>query len=349
MKAMICLVSRQAMPNVIPILMYKPQLVYLLMTEEERRCGYHLKNLFCKKNIEVKKIRGISAYNELTINDTIKNILTELRCDDLTLNITGGTKLMAIGAYEIFRQNKLPIIYCNTEQREIVHLLPDRKVEPIKIKVTIEDYLLAYGYSIEDEKDKSLNATYNPLFTFICSDNEKLNEYTNFANKVRSRFNDNLNSTINSETKIFKLQKTTRGYFLTVPSANINLKFPDKRFILGDWLEYYSGFQLSKKYDGEYKIGVKIISDNSVKNEIDLLLLKDYKLYLFSCKSSKAQNDALFELDSLRSLAGGTFGKALVILSDNRRAKDLDFYKARARDLNVVLIDSVEKLNEFEL
>jgi len=60
--------------------------------------------------------------------------------------------------------------------------------------------------------------------------------------------------------------------------------------------------------------GVKIQSDRQVSSEIDTIVLKDFKLYLISCKSGKKDNQFdLFQLETIRNISSGTFGKGLFV------------------------------------
>jgi len=344
---LVCLVSRQPMANVFPILMYKPENVFLLSTQEELLCAKHLQSLFVRKGSKVFLYDDISAYDQLTLNKRLLSISNNYGVD-LFLNITGGTKLMAITAYEFFREINKPVFYCDTEHKDIIHLLPIRKNEKLKALLTIKDYFSAYGYTIEDEKPASLNFPYAEFFVLIEKENI-LDEFILFTKSVRERFTESFNKTLHSKNKNFSFQKTTGKFILLINKVKspIKLVFETKSFLFGDWLEYYVFWKLSPFKPDEIKIGVKIISENNIQNEIDLVILKNYKLILVSCKSgilnAKTENTQLYELETLRLITSGPFGKGVAVLSN----KPSPTFVKRAEELKIMLIDDLKNVHEM--
>jgi hypothetical protein len=343
----VSLVSHQAMPNVLPVLMYKPKNVFLLSTPEELGCGKHLQKLFTKKGIKVFLYDNVSAYDNLNLNKILDDIFHKHN-DDLHLNLTGGTKLMAIAAYEYFRKKGKPVYYCNTEHMEIINLLPFRNTEVLKTILTIEDYLAAYGYKIVKTKSLKKEINYEEFFELLEKEN-LFNEFIQFTSSVRKAFSENINQTIISKQKTFSFQKTPSNFILglNIGRNNRKYKFTTRDFIFGDWLEYYVYGKMKLSSTSQVELGVKIVSENNVENEIDLLILKNYKLYLISCKSGKTENSALYELETLRSLAGGTFSKGVAIILD-KIAKS-DNLINRAKGLNIDLISDLVALKDIKL
>jgi len=102
MNTMFCLVSRQAMANVLPVLMYKPAKVMFFATPEEKRTANNLEKLFKEKRITVFRKDDLNAYDYISFKSMIKEQLNKITDSDVCLNVTGGTKLMALAAYEAF-------------------------------------------------------------------------------------------------------------------------------------------------------------------------------------------------------------------------------------------------------
>jgi hypothetical protein len=330
MNTLFCLVSRQAMANVIPVLMYKPNKVILFATPEEKNTANHLAKLFNSKNISVNRIDDLDAYDYLKFKDCILNEIN-LASGHLVLNVTGGTKLMALAAYEAFAEKDKHIIYCNTDRNQIIHLFPKLYTEKLILDLSIEDYLQSYGYKFVASRTKEVKKEYFELFELIESKNlrrqfsEFLDDYrkaTGSTNPVKT-YNDKRN-------KLFSIQKTASSVLLFVDK--IKFIYEDEKFLKGDWLEYFMLYSL-KKQNIKPEVGVKIVSDSNVENEIDIIFIKDYQLYLISCKSGKNTdpNKDIYEIETLRNIAGGTFGKAFLFT-----VKDLtDRMKQRAMDLKI--------------
>lgn len=342
MNTMFCLVSRQAMANVLPVFMYKPSNIVLLTTPEEKSCADNLEKLFKAKNYDVIRKDNLNAYDYIAFKEVVNNELMNFQ-NDVCLNVTGGTKLMALAAYEAFAEKDKTIIYCNTEKNEIIYLFPELKTEPLKLNLSIEDYLNAYGYVLLEAKSQDVKDNYIDLFTHLY-EQKLIKKFTVFLDNYRSQSaaDSNLKTFNDRKDKIFSVQKTVSAVLLFVKDKKY--KFNDDRFLKGEWLEYFVQWSL-KKQNVTPEVGVKIKSSSNVENEIDIMFIKNYQLNLISCKSGRRNdpNKDIYEIETLRNIAGGTFGKAFLVTAASLTERILK----RAEDLKIKTF-IVENLTHLE-
>lgn len=342
MNTMFCLVSRQAMANVLPVLMYQPSNVVLFTTPEEKLCADNLERLFKSKNFNVLRKDNLDAYDYVSFNEVVKNVLSKFQ-ENVWLNVTGGTKLMALAAYEAFAENDKTIIYCNTENNEIIYLFPQLKTEPLKLSITIEDYLKAYGYELLETKSQDVKDYYFHLFNHLY-EQKLIKKFTVFLDNFRSQSaaDSNIKTFNDRKDKIFSIQKTVSAVLLFIKDKKY--KFTDDRFLKGEWLEYFVQWSL-KKQNITPEVGVKIKSSSDVENEIDIMFIKNYQLNLISCKSGRRNdpNKDIYEIETLRNVAGGTFGKAFLVTSAPLTERMLK----RAEDLKIKTF-TIENLTHTE-
>lgn len=341
---MFCLVSRQAMANVLPVLMYKPKNVVLFTTPEEKKSADNLAKLFKSKNFNVLRKDNLNAYDYVTFKDVVKNELMKFQ-EDVCLNVTGGTKLMALAAYEAFAEKDKTIIYCNTENNEIIYLFPVLKTEQLKLNLTISDYLSAYGYKIIDYKKSFSEEDYFKLFDFV-EKNNLMNSLVNLYQKVRKELakNDPKFSVQSGDKKIY-FQKNFDNFSLRYGTQQeYSFKVQSNDFKSGDWLEYYICYKLKNTANLNPLAGVKIINPQGVENEIDIVVLKDFRLFIYSCKTGKKDNQFdLYQLETLRNITSGTFGKGIFVTTNQHNQKFLD----RANELSVNVINITENNSKF--
>lgn len=340
MKTIFCLVSRQAMANVLPVLMFRPENVVLFTTPEEKSCADHLQKLFNSKGIKVQRNDGLDAYNYIEFKEIVKMELSKTK-GEVWLNVTGGTKLMALAAYEAFAEKNKPIIYCNTDRNQLIHLFPKLKTEKLQLEIKTSDYLQSYGYKVIGTKTELASEEYFKLFDLLQSQN-LLIKFSNFLDSYRSQTGSGriLKTYFDKKEKIFSIQKTANGVFLFVDKKKF--KYNDEGFLKGKWLEYFVMYLL-KKQGINADVGVKIVSENNVENEIDLTFIQDYKLFLISCKTGKNTdpNSDIYEIETLRNLAGGTFGKGFLVTTRELSPK----MQKRAENLGIKIL-TLEKLNQ---
>lgn len=347
MTTMFCLVSRQAMANVLPVFMLKPDQVLLLSTKEEKQCANNLEILFQKKKIKVYRKDNLDAYDYRAFRAVVKKELEKFN-DDVILNITGGTKLMALAARDAFAELTRKIVYCDTEHKKLITIFPDYKIEELIADLTIEDYLSSYGYKIVSEKSVDSFKDYFKLFEFIEANDllssfvfmyKRFREKLNMQNMQKPRFSEtNHNKTIiitrNIDTIIIEFGSSNRERF----------SVPHSEFRSGDWLEYYTFYLLDKQGNDQLKVGVKLINEAGIENEIDIIALKDHRLSLYSCKSGKRDNQYdLFQIETLRNITSGTFGKGFFVTPNQQSISFLQ----RAKELNIRVVNIFKDRSEL--
>lgn len=335
-KTIVCLVSHQAMANVIPVFELKPDNVILLITPEEEEIAANLKELFGRKKINASiHPKKIDAYNLDLIKKECSNIINSVD-GEVILNITGGTKPMAVSAFEIFKIFNKKIIYNDPINNEIMVMYPpDIKPQPVCNSISVEDYLTAHGYKITEHKTNTGRAEKKKnLFEYM--DKKRLNEFIEFFNMIKSKSNLS-KSTEKYEHKNFIFSKNKDSIIINDNNTRQFCKTDISNFNFGDWLEDILYLILKKKEHDDIKYGVKLIKNN-FKNEIDVMLTKDYKLFLYSCKDKKIKTKFdLYEIEVLRNVTGGTFGKGVFVLPQLLTEKDRYLSKF-AKNLNIEIV-----------
>lgn len=314
MSTLVCLVSHQPMANVIPVLELKPDNVILLQTEQEKSVASDIKSLFEEKNIKTQIFKKyLNPYNLETVKSACREIINANE-KDIILNATGGTKPMAISAYEIFNSSNKRIIYYDPIHHSIIEMNSFSQFAiKVSLKINVCDYLRAHGYKIIEEKTLSGRAEEKDKFFNNMPKDRKLFFFKSlFEIKSAIQLNQPRQEKIINK---FKFSKNFNKITI-VDEINKN-KFSTEHlnFNYGDFLEDLLYLYLKKKPNDDIKYSVKI-KRNNIKSEIDVLATNNCKLDLYSCKDKKKTDKFdLFEVEILRNVAGGTFGKAHFVLS----------------------------------
>jgi len=157
MITMIALMGEQPMPNLLPVLYYKPERVVLIYTQQTEKVTERLQKILNEQS-ESLLLGPIGAYNIANTEERICSwIDTHLAADETALfNVTGGTKLMMLPAYRVAEQLRNPFFYLETRKGSIVYsyqFLPDGTLSPPKeielpTLLDIETFLRAHvdGY-----------------------------------------------------------------------------------------------------------------------------------------------------------------------------------------------------------
>lgn len=152
MTTIISLIGEQNLPNLLPILHFKPARVILVYSNFTSATANRLTKLIRKKlSVDVVQL-VVDAYN---IEQTQNCILAAVRPflpTDILVNFTGGTKMMSLAAYQAAIELNAPIFYLQSQgkQTQLYTYQPDNgryplhTVATIPPLITIHDYLDAY-------------------------------------------------------------------------------------------------------------------------------------------------------------------------------------------------------------
>ena len=143
----VCLISEQPIPNLIPLLLEKPGRAIFLVSPEMTAQAERLKKVLQPRGISVD-IRNIpSAYDFKTVEQACRDIAqTEAISGNLVLNVTGGTKIAALAAFQFFYFNNYRIIYLDTFNNQLLQLAPENSATPLLDNlIKARDYLITYG------------------------------------------------------------------------------------------------------------------------------------------------------------------------------------------------------------
>ncbi len=147
---MILLVGEQAAPNLLSARYFNPNRIFLLHTSLQRIKDIAENLAKCLKEMQCCLVE----VNDFDVDKIRSQVLALLQDrPDTLVNITGGTKLMSIGALEAARTANVPVLYVRSQGGKTeVDLLGFKEdgatyrfeTFPLKGNINIDDYLMAY-------------------------------------------------------------------------------------------------------------------------------------------------------------------------------------------------------------
>lgn len=350
------LVSAQAVPNLTPVLdeSFKPQTVILLVSPDMQRRADDLERVIKKYGVKTQRWDIKDPWDIEYLYTQILKLLEQQNTLDgsLALNATGGTKPMSIAAYRAFQELQQPIFYVHPEQGRVIWLYPPAQ-QPHKLasRIKLPDFLQAYGATIIQQGSQlGVQASIRELTATLVAQVDdfqhalaQLNYWANQAEKQLSVAMQNFQPDAAFWALVDLFEQAD---YLSVHGHT--LRFPNESarfFVNGGWLEHYVyGVCLTiKKACAIQDIGRGIEVERyhqqrAIRNELDIALLKDNRLYLLECKTQtfarqSAGAPTLYKLDTLKDLLGGLQARAMLISFNELNTYD----RQRAGDLNIRL------------
>lgn len=171
----VCLISEQPIPNLIPLLLEKPGRAIFMVSPEMTAQAERLTRVLQPRGISVDSRKIPSAYDFKTVEQACRDIAQAEISGNLVLNVTGGTKIAALAAFQFFYFNNHRIIYLDTFNNQLLQLAPENSATPLLDNlIKVGDYLIAYGMNPEhvaDSRDAGNRPGLNELAQLLLRTN----------------------------------------------------------------------------------------------------------------------------------------------------------------------------------
>lgn len=315
-RGIVCIISEQAIPNILYIKEILSELgddcfVVFITTKEMERLK--IKDRIIKIcNIdsgEHKRYESLMVeYDDVnTIRKTLKEFFNSTNIEEFYLNLTGGTKLMTLSIYEEFllleRERPNVIVHYDylPANKNIIYSFKENKRRELKVRISIREYFEAYGYAVTSRaKEETLK------FKVL---QELLDRYIKIL-LGRHRF-----PISPIDEKIYENGKWFEDYLYEFL----------KRSLKRSDIEIGRNFLITKVNLSRKDAKGKISNDND--NELDIVLMKNNKIYIFELKS---------EMPNKRKRAPnyGPLYKLIAITKDKGIMATAIFVSLRPSDVN---------------
>lgn len=348
---LISLISDQTIPNILIINEFRPSVTDFLFIStpdmEIRKTRLWIENT-CK-------IQGsFLVVDQFSFSDIEKKIST-INYDEyekIIVNATGGTKVMSLVVVNFYKELGADIYYVTGKNDNYIKIHPIRKsnIFSFKEKITLSDYLTAYGFQIEKSNRSGISFEQTKrLFDNYCNIN--IHDYIepiSFILEKRSK---------KKEVKTDEDFLIIADYLKTIaydPITENRLSKDEIKYLSGDWFEEYVGYTIQKELgltDEDLFIGAVIKKEvtkepkNKVEkllneldlttnfdntNEMDVMFVYNNEFYSIECKTSiialKYENEkwkeinilgeTIYKSDSLKSRFGLYPKTSILTLTD---------------------------------
>jgi len=374
---LISLVSDQRMQNVLPV--FQREFCFdsvLLLASAQRnnrnKINPRYQNIATDlagaigKQVDVRlHPEPVDPYDPESTRSILNNLIENLPSDtEVTVNFTGGTKPMAVGAYLAAEDHELSQLYVDTFNERFLVYEPTGVMRVVNFQLeglTIPIYLKAHHRNINYNRSNTHNFSSHELAIAKAIINLG-DKGLNIADRFHSR-------TFQKDT--FMRMKIPRSLRLVLEEASLFedgylTKSGNAYFRTGRWLEAfaYQILQASGKFahvNGPTIFESPGRNDDqiSVTNEIDILALYQGKLGLIECKTrlrryersnkqSSIPQDALSKLKALQDVSAGLFGKGFVVTAQfGSKLSSVVYERAHEYRLTIIPRENLMSLPEL--
>lgn len=354
-KILVCLLSDQQIPNLLSIHALKRDHLVLIETPKMKETGK------ARHLLEALKCGGLdfdgrSTRQSIKHEDSISDTLASLRAvysifpsAKWTANITGGTKIMSIAAYEFFKAMGADIFYIEVSKPDELRQVLDGKTISCARSLTCKEFLRAYGFSFQDTSaSEQFARKLLPLARAIARQPDALKLDLSDEQRKQLRkgklalepgmiqisgkpliraFQKELDRRRrcrhNSELVPFGLEESSPGSAVSL-TGKID-KYTGE-FLSGGWLEAFL-FCLLDKHRKPLEIpdvhmGIKPFTDDKEGgNDLDVAFIRRYAFCVMECKTGMSHDrsfDALYKLEAVLEQSRALLRKSYFATTDTQ-------------------------------
>ncbi len=372
---LVSIVSDHTIPNILAIDQFKPDFLLFISTAEmeNKNKTQAILNTLHKLGLDYRDKYRTGIVKEDSLLDCerkIDEIVEGMEDYKFIVNLTGGTKIMSIAAYEYFKDFDSKMIYIPFPKNEFITPFPKRapgKPTPLNTRLKVIEYLTAYGLRVTNEKKlinyKNESLSRRQLTKWIAMNYEKLkNLLIWFSGNLRKYRDDRkhlLKGKFEGANRIENelLKKMSFEYKKDIISKELTRS--EIRFLTGGWLEEYCFNELNELHAeglvNDLVLGLKLKSRDGTNNEFDVMFTKDNSLYFIECKSldqvEDRKTEILYKIGALQKEFGLKI-KSFLVTTSTAIFKNGDIrpsLKARAEQFRTKIIHKDELLNFKEI
>ena len=323
-KHQIAILGGQILPVYWGVLEKQPQIVELIYTKETRGLVNVIKNQF--KSIQFNT-HQVEPYNFKGIKELVEDVVITNENHQFQLNLTSGTKVMALACQSVFKTLELDVFYIDQNNR--IFDLKTEEFTALKSKLTIDTLIKLSGHN---------NFTSVELSDFNKKEIEFANKILNFT-----RNNSGLTTLFGEVRKMFTISyekqygtiESIKSFSLNTSNARVSWNSSKLKIKLkNDTLECNSNKAFKIVFGGlwweiviaeatnkwtkakEQLMSVSIQTKKNTaltKNEIDIVLNTGQNFIFIECKSGYVKQEDINKMRAVKRLYGGIGSKSILI------------------------------------
>lgn len=363
----VVLVSAQAAPNLLPVLdpELKPTEVILLVSAKMQPQADALEKVLQQVGVKTTRTPLANEHDFSALETVLMELATARDGQSIALNVTGGTKLMALAAQSIAEAAGWPVFYVDVDTDEIIWLgkntQPTRKLTE---QLRLRHYLMGYGFTLPNSIDRPQpdarhNELLNALMVQIGSLEHPLSQLNWLAQQAENKRA--LQIELDTQQQDSRSLETLLRDFEDAGVLHVSGSLLDfvneaqRDFAKGGWLEHYV-FRAVSDLTGELNIrdkaaNLELTDATGVKNELDVAFMAKNRLFVIECKTARMDkpeapkaNDTLFKLSEICRRVGGLGTRGM--LASYRALREPEKKLARALNIELVCGADLNRLDE---
>jgi hypothetical protein len=311
MKALLCLLSAQHVPNLLAVHHFKPDQLVLVESHgmKQAKAAKRFLTALAIGGLDYTErchVQPLDAEDNLeVIREALREAYGRFPSAHWTANVTGGTKPMSLAAYEFFKALAGRVVYTNVVRPNEIIDLETHAIERCKHKVTIEEFLAGYGFAVRKAKETVAQAEERARSwekaarQIAASDGKGVRfELTDSDRKKAREKGIDLDGQLECTGDAVTRAAIAECFQLRDAGGTLKGKL-DKyavQFFTGGWLEVFLWNQLRRHEERlglwDVRLGTEVgRTGANTGNDLDVAFMHNWNLCVVECKTGSQAHD----------------------------------------------------------
>lgn len=350
--------------NILATQEFKPKVVYFIKDKSSEKKMQILRKYYENNFTDIKIEEFIVDEGD---KEELKKIIDSVESKQILVNLTGGKRINSLILLDICKKNKITALYIDIKKKIMYEFKDSISVYNKTFEdLEIEDIVKASGGKIVEDSSKLCSKKDLIYFAEQISSNlslwhehkqklydSNIFEHDSYEQQKIYIHTENLsNEEIKILNSILVKLKEMREITFKEEDKKITVNFYNnylKAFIFksGTWLEIETNKLINKIEEvDESKNGVMFLwsdGNQSVRNEVDVVAVKDSVPIFISCKDSDKYNEmALNELNVYAAKFGGENAYKILVATKEPLKAPVRM-RAKEMEINIIIFDGNEE------
>ena len=363
----ILLVSDQAAPSLLPALdpALKPAEAILMVSAKMQARADALERVLSEAGVKTTRVALADEHDFGKLENALLEVASTREGQSIALNVTGGTKLMALAAQSVALAAGWSVFYVDVDTDEVIWLGKEQRRQPLTQQLRLRHYLLGYGFvfPVEGIERPQPSQRHDDLLRTLITQVDSLEQAIGQLNwlaqhaEEKARLQVMLSAQQQDSRNLEALLRIfADAGVLSVQGETLSFTNEVERgFAKGGWLEHYV-FRSVKALTGVLELRDKaanlvVLDKSGVKNELDVAFMAKNRLFVIECKTARMDkpeapkaNDSLFKLSEICRRVGGLGTRGM--LASYRPLGDAEKRLAGALGIKLVCGAELARLDE---